>query len=82
MTANRPVHEFKLAKVRATIWCNQDAGRSWYSVAITRSYRVGEEWKETTSFQRDDLPLVSKAADLAYAWIWQAKTREASHADA
>jgi len=42
----------------------------WYSVSISRVYREGDAWKDTTSFGRDDLPLVSKAAEIAYAWIW------------
>ncbi len=31
----------------------------------------GDEWKVTSSFRRDDLPIVSKAADMAYARIWE-----------
>jgi hypothetical protein len=40
-----------------------------------RLYRDGDEWKTTASFGRDDLPLVSKAAEMAYAWIWNAKEK-------
>ena len=79
---NRPVHEIKLASVRATVWLNQDNGsQAWYSVAIARSYRDGETWKDTTSFRRDDLPLVSKAAEMAYAWIWKtSNSKDKTHA--
>jgi hypothetical protein len=71
---NRPVHEIKLGRVRASIWSNEsDRQDVWFSVSISRLYRGGNEWKTTTSFGRDDLPLVSKAAEMAYAWIWNVK---------
>ena len=78
---SKPVHEIKLASIRASIWANQsERGHAWYSVSITRLYRDGETWKDTTSFGRDDLPLVVKSAEMAYAWIWsqliEARERE------
>lgn len=74
---NRPAHEIKLGQIRATIWANRSKrDEVWYSITISRSYRDGEVWKETTSFGRDDLPLVSKAAELAYAWIWSGRSTE------
>jgi len=70
----RPVHEIKLGSIRASIWKNASGHRDiWFNVSITRLYRDGDAWKSTTSFGRDDLPLVAKAADMAYAWIWNIK---------
>lgn len=67
----RPVHEIKLGRVRASIWSHGNGpGESWFSVSISRRYRDGETWKSTASFGRDELPLVAKAAEMAYAWIW------------
>jgi hypothetical protein len=80
---DRPVHEIRLARIRASIWANRnDRQDTWYSVSIVRVYRDGETWKDTTSFGRDDLPLVAKAAEMAYAWIWSQTTssRERLHA--
>lgn len=57
-----------------SIWTNEsDRQDAWYSVSISRLYRDGDDWKTTTSFGRDDLPIVSKAAEMAYAWIWNNK---------
>ena len=73
-SGNRPVHEIRLGRVRASIWTNGGHGQdTWLSVSISRLYRAGNEWKTTTSFGRDDLPVVSKAAEMAYAWIWNVK---------
>lgn len=73
-SANHPVHEIKLGRIRATVWTNESQrNEAWFSVSISRLYRDGDEWRTTTTFGRDDLPLISKAADMAYAWIWNEK---------
>ena len=68
---SRPVHEIKLGRIRASVWLNEGSKDvCWYSVSVTRAYREGERWKESSSFSRDDLPIVSKVAEMAYRWIW------------
>ena len=70
----KPAHEVKLGKIRATIWANETDQDVWFNVTLTRRYHDGESWKDTTSFRRDDLPVAAKAADMAYAWIWNQHT--------
>jgi hypothetical protein len=39
---------------------------------LSRLYKPeGEDWQDSTSFGRDDLPLVAKVADMAHTWIFQ-----------
>jgi hypothetical protein len=38
---------------------------------VARLYRNGDLWKESTHFGRDDLPLLTKAVDMAHTWIFQ-----------
>ena len=66
MAQQRPIHEIRLGNhVRAAIWSNQSEDRrTWFSVTITRRYKNGEQWKDSTSFRRDDLPVVAKVADI------------------
>jgi len=67
----KPAHEIRLGRIRATIWANQNGGQDiWFNVTLTRLYKDGDQWKDTTAFRRDDLPIVAKVADMAYAWIW------------
>ena len=69
---SRPVHEIRLGRIRAAIWANGADGREvWFNVTVSRVYKDGDEWKDTTAFGRDDLPIVAKIADMAYAWIWE-----------
>ena len=65
----RPVHQIRLGRIRATIWQNQSDHAIWYNVTLSRLYKDGEEWKSTASFGRDDLLTVVKVADLANTWI-------------
>ncbi len=68
---NRPLHEIRLGRIKAAIWKNDTEHGARYSVSITRLYKAEERWESTTSFGRDDLPLVAKVADLAHMWIYQ-----------
>lgn len=79
---NKPVHQIRLSAIRAAIWLNQSdkTGESWFTVTVSRSYRDKEQLKDTTTFRRDDLPIVSKAIELAYAWIWEQSAPDGSEA--
>ena len=61
--AKQPVHEIRLGRIKATIWENDTRNGTRYNVTLTRLYKDGDEWKDSASFGRDDLPLVAKVAD-------------------
>jgi hypothetical protein len=70
--SNKPVHEIRLGRIKAAVWENQSQNNgAMYNVTLSRLYRDGNQWKDSTSFGRDDLPLVEKVADLAHRWIFQ-----------
>ena len=67
----RPVHEVRLGRIRAAIWENETQIGTRHNVTVSRLFKDGDDWRDTTSFGRDDLLLVAKAADLAHSWIIQ-----------
>lgn len=73
MANNKPVHQIRLSAIRAAIWINasEKTGETWFTVTVTRSYRDKEQLKDTSTFRRDDLPIVSKVVEMAYTWIWE-----------
>ena len=74
-TKARPVHEIRLGRIRAAVWENETDSGTRHNVTLSRPYKDGDDWRDSTSFGRDDLPLVSKVADLAHSWIFtQAST--------
>ena len=67
----KPVHEIRLGRIKAAIWANETDNGTRHNVVITRLYKDGDEWKTSTSFGREELPLVAKVADMAHSWIYQ-----------
>ena len=68
---SRPIHEVRLARIKAAIWENETQTGVRHNVTISRIYKDGNEWKTSDSFGRDDLPLVAKVSDLAHSWIFE-----------
>lgn len=72
MGKDKPVKQVRLGRIRAAIWKNKtDNGEPWLNVTVKRLYKEGSNWKDAQTFRRDDLPIVCKALDLAYEWIWE-----------
>ena len=71
--SNKPAHEVRLGRIKATIWANETENGTRYNVSIVRIYKDGEDWKEATSFGREELLLVAKVADMAHTWIYEQK---------
>ena len=69
---NKPVHELRLGRIRAAVWLNETENGPRYNVQISRLYKdKADKWKDSSSFGREDLPLVGKVADLAMVWIYE-----------
>ena len=67
----KPVHEIRLGRIKATIWENETENGTRYNVTVCRLYKDGDQWKQTSSFGRDDLPLVAKVVDLVHTWTYE-----------
>jgi hypothetical protein len=66
----KPVFEQRFNHIRLVIWENQTKGQSWFNIVITRRFRDGEEWKESSSFSGlGDLALVSSAVRSAEEFL-------------
>ena len=82
-SVTRPVHQIRLGRIRAAIWPNQTERGIRHNVTFSRLYKDGDDWKDSSSFGRDDLPLLAKVADLTHSWIYgQASDRDTNgHSD-
>ncbi len=67
----QPVHEIRLGAIKATIWENQTDAGTHRNVSVFRLFKDGDNWKQTTSFGRDDLLTLAKVVDLAHSWIYE-----------
>lgn len=64
-----PVDTIRMGRIKATIWQNDHDNKTYYNTTITRSFKVGDEWKENSSFPTEDLPLVRLVSDKAFERI-------------
>ena len=71
MAKQKPAHEVRLGLIKAAIWANETDNGKRYNVTVCRLYKDGDEWKQSDSFGRDDLPLVAKVLDQAHTWIFE-----------
>jgi hypothetical protein len=72
MGKKQPAHEIKLGKIRVTIWANETEDHNVrFNAVVSRLYKTGNTWKETSTLGHDDLPVAMKAIDMAFTWIWR-----------
>jgi hypothetical protein len=71
MVMAKPVHQVRFGRIRAAIWQNNTDNGPRHNVTVSRLYRDGDRWRDSTSFGRDDLPLVAKVCDRAQEWIYE-----------
>lgn len=70
MDKNRPVWDVRLGSIRAAIFENRNADRTYYNVALTRRFKQGSEWMTSTSFNGlADLAQIRQAVELAIEWL-------------
>ncbi len=75
--SQKPVMTFRLRGISASIFQNHGKSDSrdvtFHKVSVQRHYKDGDEWKNTTSFGRDDLPVVSLLLQRAWEYILDAE---------
>jgi hypothetical protein len=74
---SQPAHKFRDGALQVTIWRNPGETGPWYSIIPARSYKKGDDWRETESLGFDDLLPMGKLLDEAHSWIIDAKRADA-----
>lgn len=72
-TDRRPAESLRYGALEASIWRNQGESGDYLNTTFTRSYKQGEDWKQTDSFREADLPTLSKLALDAHTEIQKLK---------
>src|ERR1700692_3139598 len=78
VSATKPVMTFRLRGVSVSIFANKaksDEGRemTFHKVRTQRSYKDGDDWKQTESLGRDDLPVAILLQQRAWEFILDAE---------
>lgn len=74
----KPVKVFRAGSVKATIWSKvvkkDNKEFTFYTTTIERSYKDKEDnWKNTSSFEKDDLQKVAVVTRLAHEYLYIAQ---------
>jgi hypothetical protein len=74
---SKPAHKIRIFPLQVTIWRNTNEKGTWYSVNHSRSYKDGDDWKESTSLSRDDLLVMRELHRQAFVWITKQEEADA-----
>jgi hypothetical protein len=45
----KPIREFRIGCIKASIWANATANGTMHNVTVSRNYKVGEEWRRSVT---------------------------------
>lgn len=79
--ADKPARTLRDHNIKAVIWRNQSDKGPWYSVEFIRSYKDGDEWKDTRTFSNGQLLQVSHLAAKAYDAVAKLQAADREEAD-
>jgi len=80
--SQKPLKVYRHRGVSASVFENKtkvgDRSVTFHKVSLQRTYKDGDEFKTTTSFSRDDLPVCRHVLDLAWQFILEAESKRGS----
>jgi hypothetical protein len=78
----KPVKVFRLRGISASVFANQaktgERTVTFYKVSLQRTYKDGDDFKTTTSFSRDDLPVCMHVLQQAWVFILETESKRNS----
>lgn len=79
-TTNGPADHVRLGAISAAIWANETEKGVRYGVTFERLYRDPNSgsWKSSATFNRDDLLVIAKVADMAHTRIHEMQQADRS----
>ena len=63
---NKPIDTIREGSLKATIWKNFGDNGNFYSVEFTRTYKQGDQFKDSRSFSGSELLRIARLAHIAY----------------
>ena len=67
--SSQPVQKIRHGAVSASIWRQETKKGPMFNVTFQRAYKDGDEWKNSTSFGRKELLVLSFTATRAFEWV-------------
>ena len=67
--ADKPIKKFRIGFVQAAIWRNDGTNSAFYTVTLQRSYKDGDEYKNTEQLGSADLLNAAEVLKRAESYI-------------
>ncbi len=67
--ARQPAHEIRRGLIKVRIWNKRSRKSHGYSTSIVRLFRNGADWKESSRFDSQDIPVIRLALNDAHTWM-------------
>lgn len=68
--SNKPVRVFRYRNISASIFANASSnGGTFHAVVLQRTYKDEDEYKHTSSFTRDEIPIARQLLDQAWNFL-------------
>ena len=68
---NQPAIRFSCGAVSVAVWRREHNGKNFYSASPQRAFTKdeGKTWEYTTTFDRNDIPVIAELLRHAFQWI-------------
>lgn len=65
-TKQRPIETLRDGNIKAAIWKNESDNGTFYAITFSRTYKDGDDYKDTESFSGSQLLRLARLAGKAY----------------
>ncbi len=78
--ANAPVFSCRHRALKAAVWRNETDNGTFFNVTVSRAYKEGEQWHESSSFGYDDVLIVAELLRTCHSFISREMTKQSEQA--
>ena|ERR1700733_5573105 len=79
-SANLPVFTCRHRALKAAVWKNDTENGVMFNTTVSRSYRDGDEWRDSGSFGYDDILIVAELLRACHGFITGEMARQSEQA--
>jgi hypothetical protein len=79
-SANAPVFTVRHRALKAAVWKNETENGPMFNTTLSRSYKDGETWKESSSFGYDDVLIVAELLHTCHGFIVREMAKQSEEA--
>jgi len=75
-SGNGPVFSVRHRALKAAVWKNDTENGAMFNTTVSRSYKDGEVWKESSSFGFDDVLVIAELLRACHSFILREMSKQ------